>query len=345
MTGIRGTYYDGRNSARREVTVAHEDGCFRLKGDGVDQRYPIAATHVSPRLGSIRRSLRFPDGSLCEVDDSDNLDLLFRRQGKGRLSSLLHRWEMNLPLAFLALVLTVALLWGFIKFGIPVLARQVAFAVPPATETSLGRETLEILDKIAFAPSRLPEARRREVAALFQRMTDDLPDARNCRLEFRSSDKIGANAIALPSGIVVITDGLVSLARNDDEIAAVLAHELGHVRYRHSLRHVLQNSATGLIVAAITGDILSATSLSAALPTTLIDAKFSRDFETEADDAAVAYLKSHGIPLKRFADILSRLQAEHDKRDKGEKGGRSFADYFSSHPVTEERVQRFMRGK
>jgi Zn-dependent protease with chaperone function len=46
----------------------------------------------------------------------------------------------------------------------------------------------------------------------------------------------------------VVTDGLVELARNNDEIAAVLAHEVGHVKLRHGLRHVLQNSVTVLIM-------------------------------------------------------------------------------------------------
>jgi Zn-dependent protease with chaperone function len=145
-----------------------------------------------------------------------------------------------------------------------------------------------------------------------------------------------------PSGIVVLTDELVKIAKNDDEIVAVLAHELGHVERRHTMRHILQSSATGLVMATLTGDILSVTSLSATLPTALVEAKFSRDFEREADDAAARYLKTNGIPLRRFADILQRLQTEYDKKTGKGKEEETFTGYLSTHPQTRERIERFM---
>jgi Zn-dependent protease with chaperone function len=151
--------------------------------------------------------------------------------------------------------------------------------------------------------------------------------------------------MALPSGIVVITDGLVDLAKNDEELTAVLAHELGHVRGRHLLRHILQNSVAGLLMATVTGDITSVTSLSAALPTALIDARFSRDFEREADDAAVAYLKKEGIPTRRYIDILVRLQAQLNAKNRGAvEGEETFKNYLSTHPGTGERIRRILAG-
>lgn len=340
----RGIFYDGKSSTQRRVLLTVGGERLLVTGEGVERGALLGELTVSPRLGTVRRSIRFPDGALCELSDDRFLDELLRRQGRGRFAAGLHRWERSIPRALAALALTVALIWCFVTFAIPALARRVAFAVPAATEDSLGRESLGMLDRLLFAPTKLPPARQREVAELFGRMTRDLPWAGGYRLELRSSPRLGANALALPSGIIVATDRLVEIARNDDELAAVLAHEMGHVRHRHALRHLLQNSATGLLVAALTGDITSVTSLSAGLPTALAEAKFSRDFETEADDAAVAYLRSRDIPLRRFADILARLQAEHDNRENGTgKGGeRSLSDYFSTHPVTGERIARFM---
>lgn len=348
MTGTRGVYYDGKSSARRNVAVHCDGELLHLNGDGVDVSFPVAELRISPQLGSMRRSLRFPDGGRCEVEESAFLETLTRRQGGGTFPALIHRWESSLKLAFLALILTGAIFWGLIKFGIPALARQAAFAIPPATEASLGKETLAVLDRLIMAPSQLPEERRRQLRKRFQQVADDVPDGRSLRLEFRDGKSIGANAFALPSGIIIITDDLVKLARRDEEIMAVFAHEMGHVRYRHAVRHVLQNSATGLIVATVTGDVLSATSLSATLPTALIDAKYSREFETEADDAAVQYLTKHRIPLSCYADILGRLQAEHDKRKdgNGRHSDTSMADFFSTHPATSERISRVLgKGK
>ena len=61
-------------------------------------------------------------------------------------------------------------------------------------------------------------------------MTKPLDDGHVYQLEFRHGGYIDANAFALPSGIIVMTDELVELAKSDDELISVLAHEIGHVR-------------------------------------------------------------------------------------------------------------------
>jgi Zn-dependent protease with chaperone function len=109
----------------------------------------------------------------------------------------------------------------------------------------------------------------------------------------------------------------------------------------------LQNSASTLVIALVTGDVLSITSLSATLPTFLIDASYSRDFEREADDEAVAVLDKRGISRKSYADMLTRLQMSQDRQggEPGKKAGQegvSPADWFSTHPDTAERVRRIL---
>ncbi len=337
-----GIYYDGKTSARRTVRLTLEGDRLLVAGEGVDISTELSRLVISPPLSTARRSVSFPSGALCEVSDTRLVDELLRRQGKGRASSAIHRWERSLPLALVALMVTVAVVWGFVATGFRD-GDKVAGPFP-LHGGSLGRESLAMLDKLVFTPSRLPDARRRELSAQVSRMTRELPFAAGYRLEFRRSDQLGANALALPSGIIVVTDRLVQIAKSDDELIGVLAHEMGHVRHRHALRHVLQNSATGLVIAAITGDITSITSLAATLPTALIDASYSRSFETEADDAAVAYLKRRGIPSKSYAAMLGRLEAEHRKKqgEKGKKEDKSLGDYFSTHPVTEERIRRVL---
>lgn len=346
MSLVNGYYFDGRNSTRHTVSLSRVGDELHLKGDEIDKIYLLTETRVSPPVGSARRSLRFSDGALCEIMNDSGLDLVLKGHGESRFQTILNHWEKNLCLAFLALIITTGLIAAFIKFGIPAIAKHVAYAIPPASEIALGKESLAMLDKMAMKPSELPEERRKEIEVLFSRMKSALPGAAGYRIEFRSSKRVGANALALPSGIIVVTDDLVKLAKNDDEIIGVLAHEAGHVRYRHVMRQVLQNSGTGLLIVAVTGDILSITSLSATLPTALIDAKYSRDFEREADDAAVAYLRQRGISPKSYADMLARLQAEHDKRSGGKEESRngSIMDIFASHPDTGERIKRVMAG-
>src|SRR2546430_17108618 len=88
-------------------------------------------------------------------------------------------------------------------------------------------------------------------------------------LEFRQSF-IGANAFALPSGIIVETDDLVRLSRSDGEVLGVLAHELGHVKHRHTMRRLLEGSATALFISGVPGVVASTPSLAAAAPAALL---------------------------------------------------------------------------
>ena len=71
------------------------------------------------------------------------------------------------------------------------------------------------------------------------------------RLELRAGGAIGPNAFALPSGIIMVTDELVRIAEHPEEFESVLAHEAGHMVHRHSLRMLLQGSASTLLMFAV----------------------------------------------------------------------------------------------
>jgi Zn-dependent protease with chaperone function len=332
-------WYDGHTSHQREVTVRLLGDSLAVSGPEIDCLYPLAEVRIDPPLAKVRRALRFADGATAETNADDFLDALLCKQGKAGIMGRVHRWEMSPTKAVTALLLTVLIVSCFIRYGVPFLAKKVAFALPAASEEIIGRETLQILDKVGFQPSSLPQQRKQELTRLFRSMISGHPERRKWRLEFRSSMSIGANAFALPSGIVVVTDRMVEIAEKDDEIAGVLAHEIGHLTGRHALRHLLQNSATALIIATLTGDIVSASSLAATMPTVLIDAKYSRDFEREADAAAVAYLKQKRIPVRRYAEILARLDADHYK----ERGSSPrLGELVDNHPLMLERVQKVL---
>jgi Zn-dependent protease with chaperone function len=338
-------YYDGVVATRRQVILSLDGNTLRLAGDGLERWYAVAELTVAPGVGATRRIIRLPDGGECELQENTLATTLERLQGKGQASGLLFRWEKSLPLAATALGVTLLVIVLLMRFGLPILARHVAFALPLKAEATLGREALATLDRFLLKPSHLPPERRSELAALFRRVAGTGAPS-TYRLELRTGGALGANALALPSGIVLMTDELVGLAKSDDEIGAVLAHEMGHVRGRHALRQVLQNSVSGLLMASLTGDLLSVTSLSATLPTALVDASFSREFEREADDAAMAWMKAARVPSRGYAEILGRLQAQLDVRSGQTPAGRSpVKNYLSTHPDTGERIRRILYGR
>jgi Zn-dependent protease with chaperone function len=215
---------------------------------------------------------------------------------------------------------------------LPVMSRLVAYRLPPRSLQALGRRVLLTLDGGILLPTRLPAETRARLAGRFGRLR--LPDGSlRCRIAFRQSAVLGANAVALPSGDIILSDALVALARDDDEVLGVLAHEAGHVAARHGVRNVLQSSAVTLFVTWYLADV---NTLVAAAPAVLLQAKYSRDLEREADDYAAAVLRLNGISPGRLADLLERLVQSQSGRDSNSAA----LGYLSTHPATADRLQR-----
>lgn len=339
MRQTEASYFDGLSAIKRQVVLSLDSGMLKVNGDGVDFGCPATEVRLSDGVGSVCRTIRFADGGVCEISDAEMIAALEQLCDTSAHSAWIHRWEKSLLMVLAGLLCLALAIFAFMRFGVPPLAKRAAFALPQSVEARLGEDTLSTLDKMIFKPSRLKQEKQAELRGVFRRVTNDP----SCRIEFRDSPVLGANALALPSGIIVITDGLIDIARNNDEIAVVLAHEVGHVTLRHGLRHVLQNSVTVLIMSTLTGDLVSVTSLSATLPTALVDASFSREFEREADDAAIAWMKQHGVEPRSYAEILARLQAQANLRSRSQSDGGKFRNYLSTHPDTGERIYRIMK--
>jgi Zn-dependent protease with chaperone function len=335
MREFTASFYDGKTSQRKEVQIYFDPpGQVRIIGLEEDLAYSLSELRITQRVGNTPRCIYLPDGAKCETLDNDTIDQILRLQGRSRFQAFLHKLESGLRYVLLSLVLTVVGVWGLVEYGIPALAKRAAYVLPASADTAMGREGLKILDKVFFSSSDLEDNRQNQLLSLFDDMTQELADTHNFRLEFRKSARVGPNAFALPSGIIVVTDDLVLLAKQKNELIAVLAHEIGHVIHRHSLRRLLQDSAVVLLVASVTGDVTSITALSSALPTMLMEAKYSRAFEREADQFALQYLRAHDIPPKHFANILLRLGKETGYKNETH-------NYLSSHPATSQRIRMF----
>ena len=331
MTRLSATYFNGRDARPHPVTVEIDQAIAIVSGEGIDRREPLSALQISDALGGAPRLLRFSDGAFCEVTDSRGLQQLLSENGvaPGRVS----QWEGSFGWVFTAALAFVVLLVLTYMFAIPTLAGAVARRVPAAATDRLSTEVLAVLDQQFFVASAVPQARQKELEAAFKRLQlspDTSPAA--FRLEFRKSDALGSNALALPSGTIIVTDGLVALAHDDREILGVLAHEAGHVVHRHGLRNMLQNSIVGLGVAWFIGDV---STIAAAAPTALLEAKYSRELETEADLYAIDVLHANGIQIRHLAALLRRLDTEA-----GHSNVPGVLEYLSSHPATAERLQR-----
>lgn len=331
MSRFAADYFDGQTSRAHPVQAAVEAGQLRVCGESIELAIPLDRIHVAPPAGQARGVVHLPDARELHSADHGALLELSRLTASARPERWAHLLESRLHYALAALVVAVLIVFVGLRWGMPAVALLATHTLPAGLDSRIGEESLALMDKITLSPSTLPTARQQALA----HKLDAQCRQQACppyRLLFRDSRLFGANAMALPGGGVVVTDALVSLSHDDEELLAVIAHELGHVQHRHSLRLALQSIGAGVLLVAITGDIGSFSDLAAGLPSLLLQSGYSRDMEREADAYALRWLNAACIPPRRFADILGRL--DKDASDK--------TNLLDSHPGTRERIEPFL---
>src|SRR5262249_15994610 len=142
------------------------------------------------------------------------------------------------------------------------------------------------------------------------------------------------NAFAVPGGYVFVFSGLLARAKNDDELAGVLAHEIGHVSGHHLVRQ--QNEGQVWNYAALLGVLLSAVhpvlGAGAVAAAQTAQLKYSREFEQEADYLGLRYATQAGYDPHALGSFFKTLLAEQRVNPAGVPA------YMLTHPMTEERV-------
>lgn len=334
---VKAVYFDGQSARAHDVVLSLTEASLEVSGDSISRRDALSNLRVSEPMGEAPRLIKFPDGAHCEVRDHAGLSELLAEGGHrdGLVVQLQNRWRWALA----AVVIAVAAVAAGYRWGLPAVSEWIAYKLPGKALAQMGESTLSYLDQAVFSPSKLPDNRQQALQKAFgQLAVPDEADAAHV-IVFRDSPVIGANAMALPDGTIVVTDQLVSLAKHDEEILGVLAHELGHLKRRHSLRMLIQGSIVGAVLAWYIGDV---SSVAAGLPTLMLQMRYSRDHEREADVYAARMLKENGISPARLADMLSRLEQAHASQTAQQKKAAEepgLSDYFASHPATRERIQ------
>lgn len=324
---IAARYFDGVSARAHSVRLTVSADELIIAGDGVERRVPLAKLRVSEPLQHAPRIVTLPDESFCEIADSAAFaDVL---AASGHRDSWIVRMQTHWRGALLALVGLIAFLLVGYRWVLPVVADHAAREVPLSWERRLGREAIDVLEKRVFSATSLPEERRRALTEQFDRIAP--PDGREYEVRFRAS-KIGPNALALPGGVIYVTDDLVKLAPDDDAVLGVLAHELGHIQHRHLLRRLFASAAVGATTAVLFGDF---STILAATPALLVELDYSRDMEREADAFAGDLLRANGISTASLATLLELMQAAHDKK----RGPGDWPAYLLTHPPTPERTE------
>ena len=349
---VHGKWYDGTSSRAVDAALqVAETGSLELVTDGDSICLDWQNISVGSRLGNAPRRIEFPDGGAFETADNDGVDRFVHQFGAPS-SAWLHGFETNWRLIAVASVTLLAVAWVVFTYGIPAASKSITTVISPAVLEPLGRETLSAIDRIGLHATTLSDKRREGIAEQFETIVGaaDLSDVA-CRIEFRSAaETFGPNAFALPPCLIVVTDELVNVAANDDELTAVLAHEIGHIKHRHSLRRIIQDTFLTFILMLMTGDATQISATLAAAPVLLLELGYARDMEREADHFAAHYMRAGGVPLRAFPNVLQRMEQWHTKdacdgkacaASEEESDDTRFLNYLSTHPPSDERAEMF----
>lgn len=312
---IDAIYFDGSSARRLPVTLVIHKRVVSVRGDGVRRSIRLSGLDISERLQHAPRILRFPEGDFLEISDRALDHMLAANRYR---EPWVVRWQQNWPLSLLALITLLAVLASGYQWGLPWAADKVAQHLPVSIEKTIGDGELKLIDSQYMTPSKLDIADQERLQGLFAQLKQPRGEKTAYRMVFRHSE-VGPNAFALPNGVIVMTDQLVLLAHDDQAVLGVLAHELGHVQRRHTLRGLLQTLGVGVVLNLFIGDV---SSILAAVPTFLLDQKYSRDFEREADQYAIDMLHANRVPLSPLAALFEKMRDADGHEDEPAADGK-----------------------
>jgi Zn-dependent protease with chaperone function len=343
---ISGIYFDGRNSTAHRVQIKFREHAVVLLGQGIELLFAPNEIKLAEPYSHAPVLLELGNGAHCEIQErADKKSVLRALRYK---PSMVERWQSKWHGALGAVVVMIGLLFCAFHWGIPRLTTVLVARIPASVELDIGAQMLPVLDQNLFQPSGLSDQRMKQVRVIFQKIAPAHPRI-PMRLVFRIAPRLGANAVALPDGTIVVTDQMIVaiVGKSGDltgeranQLAGVLAHEIGHIEHRHTLQALLSNSAVLAISASLFGDY---SALVTAIPTIVIGNEYSREMESEADDYAIQTLKEHQISPICMAEVFESLQRLSAKNafNSAPKWMRIMSDYSSNHPATALRIQRF----
>ncbi len=218
----------------------------------------------------------------------------------------------------------------YLKFLAPWIGTQVVKMIPQSFDERVGETVLNQL--LAFEEV---DSLKSEYLQEFFKLCN-YPTDYNIRTTFVNGNTV--NAFAAPGGFIVVYDGLTQRTESYEELAALLAHELGHVNQRHSMVNLARSVSGYLVLSVITGDVAGSSGVILEQANQLHELSNSRRFEQEADDVGLDYMEGSSIDktgmLKLFEHISEKTASDTSFWDTHTPD----LEFLSTHPNSETRM-------
>lgn len=337
-TIIKGYCYPPNSSDRKPAEMYVFEDNYELSIDrNIVKQGNIHDLKFSDRIGSINRKIFFDSGTQFETPDNDSIDkFLADTKHKNSASSAFNKLESSWTIAIASIVCTVLLGFSFFRFGLPAGADYAAQKIPVSASEKLSEGALDILSQFLFTESELPQSEQDAITERFNHYLSVIPDTGgfNYTLHFGNMDGV-ANAFALPGGDIVVTDALVNMTTNE-ELDSVLFHEIGHVVERHSLEGIIKGGSVAVLVTIALGDLSTVAELTTGTAAFFLQASYTRNAESEADDYSLSQMEQLNIDPIHFANAMRKLSSQFGSTPEDDQK----REYLSSHPASSLRIEK-----
>ena len=340
ITSGTGIFFDGNTSTRRDVTVelAPRLLVIRDAGGKMLAQWPYAEIEqvVSPE-----RVLRLAQGrvSLARLEIHDPAFAAAVDEaaaGVDRTGTVQRRMSMKMAALIVVAVISVGTV---ALFALPALATRLTPLIPYGVERKLGEAVdAQLRATLGSGTSDAPlecgdggkeRAGRAALTTLIARLESEAGLAMPLRAGVLRRKE--ANAVALPGGQIYVFDGLIAQAQTPDELAGVIAHEIGHVARRDGVKSVLEAAGLSFLFGMLFGDFVGGGAVVVAARSVL-QSSYSRETEAFSDAYAVALMNRVGGNAEALGSLLARIDDLH--------GG---PEILRDHPATADRVAAIRR--
>ncbi|MFZ5693596.1 MAG: M48 family metallopeptidase [Pseudomonadota bacterium] len=323
---ICGVFYDGTSNRKRSVTLRFGDALEIVEDGAVIATWPYADVRRADGRKGLRllctSALPLARLEIADPEAAAAISVRLPQLDAGRGPAQTGRivaWSLA---AAVSIVLVTI-------YGIPLLADRLAPLVPFAVEKRIG----EAVDRQARAVFGGQNCARPDGQAAFEKMMTKIKEAGgfDAPLQAHVLSSGVTNAYALPGGTVYLLDGLLQRARNVDEVAGVMAHELGHAQNRDGLRKIIQTGGSSFLIGLLFGDVTGGSAVLFAARS-IVDASYSREAESRADAFAIKAMNGLGRSPQPMGEFLVRIT-----------GGGRISTVIDSHPLSADRLDRMKK--
>jgi Zn-dependent protease with chaperone function len=326
----RAVYFDGSTASDHEVGVVITAGGLRFSGpDTAPQDWSFAAlTAIEPPQAGhpFRMANRDRPGARLVIRNDDFVSAMIAEAPHLR-GGVAPRVVAKVA-GWIAGGLAVVAALGYLTLQIA--PQQLAMIMPDAWRQRIGEQVEASF--VEGAPRCAAASGSAALAHMVARLTEGDPAAP--AVSVRIYDIPVVNAFALPGGRVVVMSELIAKAAAPEEVAGVLAHELGHISGRHAEAQLIRATGLQLLLSAATGGGGGDTISTAAGLATIL--QYSRDAEREADAYAQARLEAAAIDPLGLKHFFERVLKEGGTSTDSTFG--KIGSIFSTHPGIDDRI-------